>query len=143
MRVLLAMLVAGCTSSSAPSFTYHATASWDPSSAPQVSSVTIDGQLLAVGDTYDVMQKFESYEMAVAAFTPREVVVAVPSGVQRFTIAPGYCDKLPPHPAVTFAAEDDMYSALSVTADGSVDFAPYCGECITPKDTYAWCARAE
>ena len=139
------LVTSGCAQSPTGSFTYHATASWYAGTAPQVTTVTIDGQPLASGATYQVMRVFKSYDAAVPEFVPLEVVVTIPAGPQNFMIAPGYCNNLPPDSKdKTFTAENDMYYAMPSAPDGSgIGFYPYCGECTTSSETYGWCARVE
>lgn len=140
----LVVVVSGCAEPAAPSFTYHATATWYVGTVPQVIAVTVDGQPLASGAAYELTERFASYDAAVADFVAREVVVTTSSGAQTFTIAPGQCTnaalQLDGAPLIS---EHDDYSAMPGDPDRSVvGFYAYCGECSTRSRTAAWCARA-
>jgi hypothetical protein len=142
----VALAAVACSSSgddepAAGTFTYHATASWYVGTTPQVTSVTIDGQSVASGETYEVMQEFHSFDEAVTEFVPRVVVVTIATGPKTFMIAPGFCNNLLPEAAgETFTAERDMYYPQpSATGGPGIGFYPYCGECDSKTATHGWC----
>jgi hypothetical protein len=145
---LAALLAAGACTTSRPAsaagpFEYKATAGWYAGTTPDVTSMTIDGQPYASGETYMIDEIYPTYDLALASFVPREVVITTTTETLTFQIDLGGCEDLPPDSLDRpILAEEDHFATIpSQQPPPSVEFYLDCGKCSTADKLVGFCAR--
>ena len=117
-------------------FTYHATVSWSPILAPQVTSVSIDNQAIAPSG-YEINETYPTRDIALTEFAPRVVMVMTTTETLTFKLMIGPC-AIFPNGEVT--REEERYFVELNLERTEIVFSADCGYCIVANAVETWCS---
>jgi hypothetical protein len=144
----VALFAVGCNHSqpaSTDKFEYKATAGWYIGTTSNVTSMTIDGQPYASGETYAIDEMYATYDDALASFVPHNVVITTTTETLTFQIDIGACEMVPPGSFdMPITKETDQFFAVpSQHPPPSVEFFSDCGSCESKDKLVGYCARTQ